>query len=67
MVDARNPEDLRARAESAGLALTDERLELLADSLEGIEDMLEAMRTVPVDPTDIVMEPFDPAWPEDRT
>jgi len=65
-VDSRNLDDMRARAAAAGLTLDDARLEVLAISVEGIEAMMEAVRTIPVDPVDLAMEPYDPAWPEER-
>lgn len=55
-------ECLRARAEAAGLALDEARLGPLAAALEALESMMEAVRTIPVDPVDLAMVPFDPAW-----
>lgn len=45
--------------------LDEARLETLAASLEGIEAVMDAVRSIPVDPVDLAMEPYDPAWPEE--
>lgn len=63
------PEEMqrvRARAEAAGLTLDEARLKALAEALAGLEAMMEPVRTVPVDPVDLAMAPYDPAWPEER-
>jgi len=64
-VESGEVQRVKARAEAVGLALDDARLETLVSSLEGIGQMMDAVRTIPVDPVDLALEPFDPAWPEE--
>lgn len=54
---------LRARAAAVGLALDDERLARLAQAMPGVEAMVAAMERVAIDPSDLALEAFDPAWP----
>lgn len=63
MLDANELNMVRARAEAAGLDLDEERLGLLVDSLRGFMTMMDAVEQVEIDPTDLALEPFDPAWP----
>ena len=54
---------LKARATAVGLALDDERLARLAEAMPGVEAIIAAMEQVDIDPLDLALEPFDPAWP----
>jgi hypothetical protein len=55
---------VRMRAEEAGLQLDDARLAALAASLREFAVMMEALERIEIDPTDLALEPYDPAWPE---
>lgn len=59
-------ERARVRAAAVGLELSDERLRILSGSLEGVKAMVAAMERVEIDPTDLALEPFDPAWPDEE-
>jgi hypothetical protein len=54
------------RAEEAGLQLDDGRLGALAESLREFAGMMESLECFEMDPTDLALEPFDPAWPEGK-
>lgn len=56
--------EVRLRARSAGLDLDDERLELLAESLQEFNDMLRVLDRIEVNPTDLALETYDPEWTE---
>ena len=56
-------EAVRARADAAGLVLDDERLGVLAELLQEFSEMTDALKQVEIEPTNLALEPFDPAWP----
>lgn len=64
-MDAEELSGLRIRAEGVGLTLDDERLGLLAASLREFGEMTTSLERIEVDPTDLALEPFDPAWPDE--
>lgn len=55
-------ETIRMRARDAGLSLDDERLAALAEAWPGVEAMTTTIERVEIDPLDLALEPFDPAW-----
>ena len=56
---------VRMRAEAAGLNLDDERLGKLADLLVEFERMTASLEGIEVDPTDLALGLYDPAWQEE--
>lgn len=55
---------VRIRAEAAGLNLDDTRLAMLAELLQEFMEMMSAIDRIEIDPSDLALEPFDPAWSE---
>jgi hypothetical protein len=55
---------VRMRAEEAGLQLNDDRLAQLAELLRDFARMMQAIEMIEIDPTDLALEPYDPAWTE---
>lgn len=53
----------RVRATAAGLDLDEARLRILAESLEGVREMIETIEQVDIDPLDLALETYEPAWP----
>ena len=66
-MEATERERVRSRAEAAGLGLDEERFAELMSTLGALDAMMDAVRTIPVDPVDLAMTPFDPAWPEEES
>jgi uncharacterized membrane protein YqiK len=53
---------VRIRAEAAGLNLDDTRLAMLAELLQEFMEMMSAIDRIEIDPSDLALELFDPAW-----
>lgn len=65
-VSSENRESIRVRAEAVGLTVDEQRLDALVVAVEAIEATLDEIRAIPVNPVDLAMTPYDPAWPEER-
>lgn len=53
---------VRVRATAAGLDLDDERLRILAESMEGVREMIETIERIEINPVDLALETYEPAW-----
>lgn len=55
---------VRLRATAAGLDLDEDRIRILAASLEGVREMIETMERIEIDPLDLALDAYQPAWPD---
>jgi ribosomal protein L12E/L44/L45/RPP1/RPP2 len=55
---------VRVRAAAAGLNLDDERIRILAESLEGVREMIETTERIEINPLDLALDAYQPAWPD---
>lgn len=55
---------VRLRAAAAGLDLDEDRIRILAASLEGVREMIETMERIEIDPLDLALDAYQPAWPD---
>jgi ribosomal protein L12E/L44/L45/RPP1/RPP2 len=55
---------VRVRAAAAGLELDEDRIRILAASLEGVQEMMETMEWIEIDPLDLALDAYQPAWSE---
>lgn len=55
---------VRLRAAAAGLDLDEDRIRILAASLAGVREMIETMERIEIDPLDLALDAYQPAWPD---
>ena len=53
---------IRVRAAAAGLDLDEDRIRILAASLEGVREMIETIGRIEIDPLDLALDAYQPAW-----
>ncbi len=53
---------VRVRAAAAGLDLDEDRIRILTESLEGVREMIERIARIEIDPLDLALDAYQPAW-----